>query len=143
MAHADVYFLPAGSIVKDAVEAAGGFTADADPVRINLALELQDQQHIHVPHIGEENPPPPVEGRSAAPVNAPVRGNASGGGPINLNTATPEDLDSLPGIGPAIARRIIEYRESVGGFASIEQIQQVSGIGPSTFAKIADSITVE
>lgn len=143
VAHADVYFLPAGSIIKDAVKAAGGLVTDADPERINMALELQDQQHIHVPHIGEENPPPPVEGRSAAPVSAPVRGSATGSSLINLNTATPEDLDSLPGIGPAIAQRIIEYRESMGGFSSTEQIQQVSGIGPSTFAKISDFITVE
>ncbi|RME78104.1 MAG: ComEA family DNA-binding protein, partial [Chloroflexi bacterium] len=139
VAHADVYVLPAGSIVKDAVEAAGGFTPNADPVQINLALELQDQQHIHVPAVGEA--PLPV-------VNQMPSGDSPGNsvnpsdGPVNLNTATLEELDTLPGIGPAIARRIIEYREQVGGFASVEEITQVKGIGEATLAKIRDRITV-
>lgn len=146
VANSDVYFLPAGSIVKDAIEAAGGFTPEADAERINQALELKDQQQIHVPRQGQENPPPPVQGgqeTTSAQSSEPAGGNAAPvGEPINLNTATLEQLDTLPGIGPAIGRRIIEYRESVGGFTSIEEITQVSGIGDATFAKIKGLITV-
>jgi competence protein ComEA len=142
--NSDVYFLPSGSIIKDAVFAAGGYTPDADREHINQALELQDQQQIHVPRLGEVNAPPPVQGglvqqkpasRSIAP--------AASGGLIDLNTATLEELDSLPGIGPAIAQRIIEYRESAGGFKSVEQITEVSGIGDATLAKIKDLVTVK
>jgi competence protein ComEA len=144
---ADVYFLPAGSIVKDLVEAAGGLTAEADLVRINQALELQDQQHIHIPAIGEENPPPAVQGGGpASPASDAGAGNnagAAGGGLINLNTASLEQLDTLPGIGPALAQRIIDYRESTGPFTTIEEITQVSGIGETTFTKLKDLITVD
>lgn len=143
--HSDVYFLPAGSIIKDAIAAAGGFTPNADREHINQALELQDQQQIHVPHLGETNAPPspPVQS-GATPVKRSLAGSAPAvTGSINLNTATLEQLDSLPGIGPAIAQRIIDYREKIGGFKSIEQITEVSGIGEATLAKIRDSITVQ
>ncbi|MBE7551274.1 MAG: helix-hairpin-helix domain-containing protein [Anaerolineales bacterium] len=154
VANSDVYFLPAGSIIKDAITAAGGFTADADPDRINQALQLQDQQQIHVPRRGDDNPPPPVQGgvsqselssyqgsdNSRAPASS---GAAAGGGLININTATLEQLDSLPGIGPAIAQRIIDYREKMGGFKVAEEITEVSGIGDATLAKIKDLITVQ
>ena len=147
--NSDVYFLPAGSIVKDVVQAAGGFAPNANRDGINLALELQDQQQIHVPIEGEDNPPPPIQGGPAdAPKTdesqqSPGQVQPAAGGVINLNTATLDQLDTLPGIGPAIAKRIIEYRDSIGGFAAIDQITQVSGIGESTFAKIKDQITVE
>lgn len=142
VANSDVYFLPAGSIVKDAIQAAGGFTPDANPEGINQALQLQDQQQIHVPRLNEENPPPAIQGGvDTQPVSNEPAGAAAA--PVNLNTATLEQLDSLPGIGPAIGQRIIEYRESTGGFSSIEEITQVSGIGEATFAKIKDRITVE
>jgi competence protein ComEA len=137
--------LPAGSIIKDVIVAAGGFTPDADRERINQALELQDQQQIHVPRLGETDAPPPVQGgitQGSKPVNRSAAPAASGG-LINLNTATLEELDSLPGIGPAIAQRIIEYRESAGGFKSVEQIIEVSGIGEATLAKIKDLVTVQ
>ncbi len=143
--NSDVYFLPAGSIIKDAIAAAGGFTSDADRERINQALELQDQQQIHVPRLGETNAPPPVQGgitQGSKPVNRSAAPAATGG-LINLNTATLEELDSLPGIGPAIAQRIVEYRESAGGFKSVEQITEVSGIGEATLAKIKDLVTVQ
>lgn len=146
--NSDVYFLPAGSIIKDAITAAGGFTPDADLERINQALELQDQQQIHVPRQGDNNPPPPVQGGVSHQANsdsrAPIKsGNVASGGLINLNTATPEQLDSLPGIGPAIAQRIIDYREKAGGFKAVEEVTEVSGIGDATLAKIKDLITVQ
>ena len=144
VANSDVYFLPSGSIVKDAILAAGGLTPEADLERINQALELKDQQQIHVPRLGEENSPPPVQGgpvndsrdHSGAPASAPAK-------LINLNTASLEELDSLPGIGPAIAGRIIDYRQNQGGFKSVDDITSVSGIGQATLAKIRALITVE
>lgn len=142
--NSDVYFLPAGSIIKDAVQAAGGFAPNADKERINQALELKDQQQIHVPRLGEENSLPSVQNAPDIET-APAAGGTNSGasGQINLNTATLEQLDSLPGIGPAIAQRIIDYRDDVGGFSSIDEITQVSGIGDSTFNKIKDMITIE
>jgi competence protein ComEA len=135
----DVYQLKTGSIVKDAIDVAGGVTEDADLIHINLAQELQDQQQIYVPRIGEEEAPPPVTGGESAP---PSR-FAEPAGRININTATTEELDTLPGIGPALAQRIIEYRENNGSFNSIEEIVGVSGIGEATLEKIRDLITVD
>ena len=136
--HPDVYRLPPGSIVKDAIEAAGGAAGDADLNRINLAQELRDQQQIYVPRLGETDAPPPVTGGTsgASPKsNAPV-------GKININTATLEELDTLPGIGPVIAQRIIDYRTANGSFSRIEEITLVPGIGDATYEKIKDRITV-
>ena len=144
VSNSDVYLLPFGSIIKDAVEAAGGFTPAADPERINQALELRDQQQIHIPRRGEEDPLPPIQGgRSDSEEVRGNEGSSASGAQVNLNTATLEQLDALPGIGPAIGQRVIDYRETVGGFTSVEEITQVSGIGDSTFAKIKDLITVE
>jgi competence protein ComEA len=139
VAHPDVYLLAPGSIVKDAIEAAGGASQDADLVGINLAQELRDQQQLYVPRQGETAPPPPVTGGEATP--SPEAG--APGGKININTAGVEELDTLPGIGPTFAQRIIEYRENNGPFESIEDIVLVSGIGDATFAKIKDLITIQ
>jgi len=136
--HPDVYRLAIGSIVKDAIESAGGVTQDADLVRINLAQELQDQQQVYVPCVGEEKPPPPVTG-GEPPSSS---GRAGSAGKININTALVEELDTLPGIGPAFAQRIVEYRETNGPFQSIEEITNVSGIGDATFQKFKDRISV-
>lgn len=144
--NSDVYFLPHGSIIKDAIEAAGGFTPDAEPEQINQALELRDQQQIHVPRLDEEDPPPPVQGgqnKSHAGQQNISSDESAVDRVINLNTATLDQLDSLPGIGPVIAQRIIDYRASVGGFTTVEELLQVSGIGQVTFAKIKERLTIE
>jgi competence protein ComEA len=141
--NSDVYFLPQGSIIKDAILAAGGFTSDADRERINQALELKDQQQIHVARIGEENAPPPVQGGSSNDNSNDESETTDEIGLININTATLKELDTLPGIGPAIAQRIVDYRENSGGFNTVEEIIQVSGIGKATLAKIKDKITLE
>lgn len=138
VAKPDVYWLAPGSIVKDAVLAAGGVADDADLIRINLAQELQDQQQVYVPRIGETEVPPPVTGGESA---LPSRSGGSGG-KVNINTASVEELDTLPGIGPVIAQRIVEYREANGPFKSIQEITLVSGIGDATFEKIKDRISV-
>jgi competence protein ComEA len=129
----DVYELPAESIVKDAIEAAGGTTSEADLDRINLALTVADGQHIYVPQRGEESPP------VSPPTEPPGTTRAEAGGKININTASQSEIETLPGIGPSKAQGIIENRP----YDSIEDIQKVPGIGEGTFKKLKDLITVE
>ncbi len=128
----DVYTLLPDSIVKDALLAAGGPADDADLDRINLALPVADGQHIYVPRQGEED----------LPVELPSRLPGSGS-KVNINTADLAALESLPGIGPALAQRIVDYRQAHGPFVRIEDIMEVSGIGPATFQEIQDLITTE
>jgi competence protein ComEA len=128
--HPDVYVLPQDSIVKDAVEAAGGATEEADLERINLAVTVTDGQHVHVPRQGEE--PSPVE---------PPSGQPATGGKVNLNTSDSAALETLPGIGPTLAQRIIDYRQAHGPFERIEDLMQVSGIGQATFEGMKDLLT--
>src|SRR5512139_513654 len=127
----DVYALPLNSIVKDAITAAGGATADADLDRINLATRLADQMEVYVPRKGEAAPP------SAPDAPAPDAPAAK----ININTASVEELDKLPGIGPALAKAIIDYRTTNSPFQQIEDINDVKGIGDALFEKIKDQIT--
>jgi len=129
----DVYELPTESIIKDAIEAAGGATSKADLDRINLALPVADGQHIYVPQQGEESPPvsPPTESSST------TSGQAEG--KININTASQSEIETLPGIGPSRAQGIIENRP----YDSIEEIKKVPGIGEVTFQKIKGLITVD
>ncbi|MCJ7667428.1 MAG: helix-hairpin-helix domain-containing protein [Anaerolineae bacterium] len=128
-----VYFLPQGSRVADALEVAGGPTEEADLVRVNLAKRVYDEERIYVPRLGEENPPlPPSSGSSSS----------QAGGKININTATAAELESLPGIGPVLAQRIVDYRKANGPFATIEDIKNVSGIGEGIFEEIKELIFV-
>jgi len=129
--HPDVYTLLQDSIVKDALEAAGGPTGEADLERINLALPVTDGQQVHVPRQGEDNPP--VEPPSRLPAI---------GSKLNINTADLASLESLPGIGPSLAQRIIDYRQAHGSFERIEDIMEVSGIGEAIFEGLQDLITV-
>jgi competence protein ComEA len=112
--------LPAGSRVDDAVRAAGGAVPGTDLSGVNLARVLVDGEQIAV-GITPRAPPPGASGSSAA-----------GAGLINLNTATAEQLDSLPGIGPVLAQRILDWRTEHGRFVSADQLRQVSGIGEAT-----------
>ena len=125
--------LPVGATVEDAISAAGGATADADLECINLALELQHQQHLHVPREGEADPPPLISGGASVPGVA---------GKVNINTATVEELETLAGVGEVTAQRIVAYREANGPFKTIEEIQEVSGIGAKTFEGMRGAITV-
>jgi competence protein ComEA len=128
----DVYALPFNSIVKDAIEAADGATDEADLDRINLATKLADQMQVYVPRKGEAEPPAPPDGAASAATSEK----------ININTASVEELDKLPGIGPAIAGAIIDYRTANGSFKQIEDINDVKGIGDALFEKIKEQITV-
>ncbi|MFD3165367.1 helix-hairpin-helix domain-containing protein [Herpetosiphon sp. NSE202] len=140
-----VYELPLGARLDDLVQAAGGLQPDADSQALNLAAYLQDAQHVHVPIVGETpaptSEPTPVP-QAAVPAQAPTS-VARQPTLININTASATELESLPKIGQAIAERIVAYREEHGAFATIEAIQEVKGIGASTFAEIESLITVE
>jgi competence protein ComEA len=134
----DVYTLPPGSRVKQIVEAAGGFTDEANTAVINLAMPLVDGMHIYVPKMMESTAlPHPIISQPTIPSRSGV-----GGTLININTAGQEELETLPGIGPVTAQKIIDYRMANGGFPNIEAILDVSGIGEVTFENIRDLITV-
>lgn len=128
--------LNAGARAAEAVEAAGGLTADAAAQGVNLAAQVTDGSFIWVPTVDEF-----AEGDPGPPAAAdPGAGQAGEGAPININTAGADQLEELTGIGPALAERIITYRESNGGFSSLDELAAVSGIGPSILENIADDV---
>lgn len=133
-----VYALPPEARAADALAAAGGPTAAADLASINLARRIHDEEQIHIPYHGEAVPPAPTP--LLAHTTVPPRAAA---GLVNINTASAAELDTLPGIGPGYAERIIAYREAYGPFARVEDIQNVPGIGPATLERIRDLITVD
>ena len=132
VAHPAVYRLSPGSLVDDAVQAAGGPTSQADLDQINLAQVLLDQQQVYVPSKGYAPTPFPISGGGAEPDAAL----------IDINTASASELMALPNVGPSTAQSIIEYRETYGPFAAVEEIMNVPGIGPATFERIRDLILV-
>ena len=129
----DVYQLAKAARVKDLILAAGGFSADADPEQINLADHLTDGEHIQVPRQGETAP-----GSGGSDLAAGDTPSAA----FDINTAGADELDGLPGIGQALAQRIIEYRAANGPFKSAEELRNVKGIGPALFEQIAPLIVV-
>lgn len=133
-----VYDLPEDGRVQDAVEAAGGFVAEADKNALNLAAHVEDGERLDIPYVAGFAP----DEESGFEVIADGTPSSLFGDLVNINTASVEELDELPGIGPTIAQRIVEYREVFGPFASIEDIVNVSGIGQATYNEIKDLITV-
>jgi competence protein ComEA len=128
--------VPAGGRVVDAIDAAGGGLPDADLDRLNLAARLVDGQRVAVAKIGA---PAPVE------AGAPVGGSDGPGaesGPLNLNTATAEQLEELPGIGPATAAAIVEHRTRNGPFPSVDALTDVPGIGAAKLAQLQSLVRV-
>jgi competence protein ComEA len=123
--------LPAGSRVADALAAAGGLAPEADPASVNAAAVLSDGQQIAVGVPGAAAPPDGGAASGAAP-----------GGVLDLNAATAGDLDALPGIGPVLAQRIVDHRTEHGPFTSVDQLDDVSGIGPAIFADLVDRVRV-
>jgi competence protein ComEA len=131
--HPGVYELHAGARVTDLIDAAGGPTADADVDRLNLAAPIVDGERVYVPRIGEV----------VAAADAVSSGSSSKpSGPLDLNTATLEQLDALPGVGPTTAQAIIDERERRGGFRSVDDLLDVRGIGPAKLDAIRDLVTV-
>ena len=122
--------LPEGARVADAVEAAGGLLPGADQSTVNLAAPLADGQQVAVGVPGAAELPDPV----AAPPQA--------GGPLDLNRAGVAELETLPGVGPVLAQRIVDHREQHGPFGSVDALQDVPGIGPVVFEGLADAVTV-
>lgn len=132
--------LAAGGRVADLLAAAGGPTAEADLDRVNLAAPVADGQRVWFPRVGEVEPPVvPGEGGPAPPGGAVGAGNA---GPLDLNTATAEQLEALPGIGPSIAAAIVEHRDRVGVFRSVDDLLDVAGIGPARLEELRPLVTV-
>ena len=128
-----VYALPQGARVQDAISAAGGFLAEAEKSQINLAALLEDGEKLDIPYLEGASPvlttPEPEVVTSTTEL-------------ININTASAEELDTLPGIGPSLAQKIIEYREQNGPFLSPEDIINVPFIGPGHYERFKDMITV-
>lgn len=131
-----VYRLPGGARVIDAVQAAGGVSADAHTDAINLAALLADGQRVYVPRVGEVAPVV-VDGGGV-----PSGGTAVPAGPVNLNSATADQLDGLPGVGPATAAAIIAHRDQHGPFASVDALADVRGIGPAKLDALRGLVTV-
>ncbi len=133
-----VVYLDQGARVEDAIKAAGGLLDSADISAVNRASVLTDGQKIYIPQKGEEEPA--VSTNESAVQEAASSGSAVT--KVNINTASSEELQTLKGIGPSTAQKIIEYRTLYGAFGSIEDITNVSGIGEKTFENIKDQITV-
>jgi competence protein ComEA len=141
-----LFQLREGARVMDAVAAAGGMTETADPTAVNLARVVGDGEQLYVPALGEAQPgaPPGAVRADGGVGGAPGTGSgrAAAAGKVNLNTASVGELDSLPRIGPAMAQRIIDYRDANGRFASIDDLRNVTGIGEKTFDGLKDLVTV-
>ena len=137
-----VYSMSDGDRVMDAIAAAGGVNPGADLSAINLARRVQDEAHYHVPFAGE-TPPPPSAGAFGNSSAAGQKWEDDGASPlIDLNTASEQELQSLPGIGPVMAGRIAAHREANGPFAAVDDVEEVPGIGPKTMESIRPLVTV-
>lgn len=151
-----VYAVPEGSCVADVIKLAGGLRPDADAAQINPAARVYGGASIHVPVRPAPPPYQPPAGVDRSQVGlAEVRGPWAPGGrgqsgsreasgplqPVNVNTASPQQLQALPGIGPKLAQRIVEYRMQYGPFACPEDLEKVDGVGPATVNKIRPFVT--
>jgi competence protein ComEA len=130
--HPGLVTLEPGARVADAVAAAGGLLPGADSASLNLAALVTDGQQIAV---GVPGAPADSGGQAAS-------SGGGGGGPVSLNSATAADLDALPGIGPVLAQRIVDYRLQQGSFTSVDQLDDVPGIGPALFAQLRKRVTL-
>lgn len=133
--HPGVVTLPSGSRVAEAIKAAGGVRPGAKTGTLNLARPLVDGEQIPVGIRAPSPPQPPPGGAIPTVPGAP-------GAPLDLNAATPDQLDDLPGVGPVLAQRIVAYRTQHGRFRSVEQLQDVSGIGAHRFADLKTMVRV-
>jgi competence protein ComEA len=155
VARPGVVELPAGSRLHEALTAAGGPTAAADPDRLNLAAVLEDGQKILVPERGQ---PEAADGGAASPAdsgsgdegnagtgstgNTGAQGGGSGGSKINLNTAGVEELGTLPRVGPVLAQRIVDWRKQHGRFQKVDELDAVEGIGPKLLEALRPLVRV-
>jgi competence protein ComEA len=128
-----LYQLPLGSRVGDAIKAAGGIRKGVSSASVNLARFLEDGEQLYV---SEE-----VQGFTVGDTASSITSNGAGG-KLNLNRATASELDGLPGVGPVLAKRIIEYRLAHGNFTKVDELRKVSGIGPAKFGELQSFVTV-
>ena len=148
-----IIYLDKGSRIADAIKAAGGATKNANLDQVNLAYVLEDGQKIYIPNKNEKlevgayiivnsgNNVLIEDGKNSG--NTTTSNNTKGvNGKVNINSANQTELETLPGIGPSLAQRIIEYRKSNGNFQNIEDIQNVKGIGDSKYSNIKENICI-
>ncbi len=145
-----VYRVGAGTRLNAAIALAGGVAAEGDGNAVNMARLVVDGERIYIPKVGEEKPTNPSseglrfsDGSSGGSGAESTSGQNNKGGRININTANAAALDTIPGIGPTLAARIIDHRQKRNGFTDINQLGEVEGIGPKTLAKIKPYIYVE
>lgn len=131
--------LPTEARITDAISAAGGLTELADTSKINLAYSLQDGQKVYIPSINDTQVETYIQNDAGDNV---IVQDSSSSSLININSATQSELDSLPGIGPSTASKIIDYRNKNGDFKNIEDLMNVSGIGEAKFNNIRDYICI-
>jgi competence protein ComEA len=129
---AGLYRLAEGSRIADALARAGGATPKADLTVVNLAAPLSDGVQVVVPRRT------PVAGTASHEASGSSAGAPAG--PVNLNTATLEELDALPGVGPVTAQKILDYRQQNGGFASVDELDAVPGIGPARMEQLREAV---
>jgi competence protein ComEA len=152
VARPGLYRLSPGARVNDLIRAAGGLRPGADPDRLNLAAPLADGQRLYVPKVGELTAPPPLDptgGSDGAtdPTGTTGSTQPAGGGPaatvpVDLNTATADQLDTLPGVGPSTAAAILDYRTQHGPFRSVDELLDVRGIGDAKLAALRPKVRV-
>ncbi len=143
-----LYELEPASRVQDAIEAAGGASGNADLETINLAEKLQDGQQVYIAPKGRVPPPVVSVVRGGEPPSGTRASGSKGGsagvqkykkpgdGTVSINSASADELQHLVGVGPAMAQRIIDYRKEHGAFKSVDELEEVKGIGPKTLAKM-------
>jgi competence protein ComEA len=140
-----VYQLSQGARVFEAISAAGGFSQEADQDGVALAAALSDGCRVYVPREGESSQPAP---QGPAQSSEGVSGGSTGGAGdsvpqlVPLNSASAEQLDTLPGVGPALAQQIVAYREKNGPFTSVDQLDDVPGIGPAKLEQLRPLVTL-
>jgi len=139
IANPGIYALADGLRLRDLIELAGGFTAEADAERTNLAMLVKDGYYFYIPAVDEDIP----ETANNAPGNLNTIQNPDYNYPLDLNEATQEALESIPGIGPAKAEDILAYRDEIGRFTILEDLLNVPGIGETTLESLRDYLYVE
>ncbi|WP_230678520.1 helix-hairpin-helix domain-containing protein [Lacticaseibacillus zhaodongensis] len=143
--HPGLYHVDAGTRWADVVQAAGGLTKDAEVSSVNLAKVAKDQENLAIPVHGAQNAAPPATSTAATTSGSATTGAAvASGSPalIDLNSATPEQLQTISGVGPKRAQDIIDYRDQKGGYKAVADLKNVSGIGDKIFADIQPHVTV-
>lgn len=137
-----VYTFAQGARITDLIERAGGATGAAELQNVNLAALLTDGQQVVVPERGAPGAVAAADPTAASAGSGAGSAGAAGAAPVNLNTATLAELDTLPGVGPSTAQKILDYRTAQGGFKSVDDLNNVSGIGDVTFAELKDLVTI-